>query len=31
MSVFGNFNLDGLEWNGPVLVVPGLQGSGHQH
>ena len=31
MSVFGNFKLDGLEWNGPVLVVPGLQGSGHLH
>lgn len=31
MSVFGNFKLDGLEWDGPVLVVPGLRGSGHAH
>ncbi|MFI4979289.1 MAG: RBBP9/YdeN family alpha/beta hydrolase [Nevskiales bacterium] len=31
MSVFGSFKLDGLEWNGPVLVVPGLRGSGAQH
>lgn len=31
MSVFGNFKLDGLEWDGPVLVVPGLRGSGPRH
>lgn len=31
MSVFGNFKLDGLEWDGPVLVVPGLRGSGPLH
>ncbi len=31
MSVFGNFKLDGLEWTGPVLVVPGLRGSGELH
>jgi predicted alpha/beta hydrolase family esterase len=31
MSVFGSFKLDGLEWDGPVLVVPGLRGSGHAH
>ncbi|MBV8063286.1 MAG: alpha/beta hydrolase [Nevskia sp.] len=31
MSVFGSFKLDGLEWQGPVLVVPGLRGSGPGH
>jgi len=31
MSVFGNFKLDALEWDGPVLVVPGLRGSGTGH
>ncbi|MDR3417616.1 MAG: alpha/beta hydrolase [Nevskia sp.] len=31
MSVFGNFRLDRLEWDGPVLVVPGLHGSGQRH
>jgi len=31
MSVFGNFKLDALEWDGPVLVVPGLRGSGAGH
>lgn len=31
MSVFGSFKLDGLEWNGPVLMVPGLRGSGERH
>ncbi len=31
MSVFGSFKLDGLDWDGPVLVVPGLRGSGHAH
>jgi predicted alpha/beta hydrolase family esterase len=31
MSVFGDFQLDGLEWDGPVLLVPGLHGSGPLH
>ena len=31
MSVFGDFKLDLLDWDGPVLVVPGLRGSGHLH
>jgi len=31
MSVIGNFKLDRLEWSGPVLMVPGLRGSGPQH
>ena len=31
MSVIGNFQLDGLDWDGPVLVVPGLRGSGPLH
>ena len=31
MSVFGDFKLDTLDWDGPVLVVPGLRGSGHMH
>lgn len=31
MSVFGNFKRYGLDWDGPVLVAPGLRGSGHLH
>ena len=31
MSVFGSFKLEELEWDGPVLVVPGLRDSGAGH
>ena len=31
MSAIGDFELDRLDWDGPVLVAPGLRGSGDQH